>query len=570
MSGGISELERALALASALSRRGAAHIFGLPGTQNVALFEALRRSSIRTIVPTHELAAAFMAGAYYRVSGQPGILATIPGPGLGLALNGLAEAWLDSAAMLCITHAAPWDTRPGHGPQALRQRALLRAVTKAIVSAPSLRRVGEAVEVAWELSICGEPGPVAIEIGAEASAADLKVEQGDATHVEGPSEADIAAAWGMIRAASRPLIVAGQGVIGVADAFRTLVEKLGAPVVTTPSARGVLPENDRLAMGFDALKGAVAAANDLIARADVVVVLGAKLAHNGSAGGRLHIPRDKLVRVDTSAAVLAAGYPAAHGLVMDVGEFLACKDAKGIGPARWSSLEIASARAALRTLDARDEPLVAGARPGAFFAALSAALPHNVRLVTDTGFHQVMARRHMDVLAPGGLLMPSDLQSMGFGLPAAIAARLADPTRPVVALIGDGGLRMSGFEIGTAVRERIALTVIVLNDQSLNQIRLQQLQQYGAAHGTELGALDIAAFADAVGSEHVLVDTPEAMRSALAGAGDPKGVRIIEVPVHDSARIRAGALKAAAKRTARKVLGSGISARLQALLPTGR
>ena len=233
-----------------------------------------------------------------------------------------------------------------------------------------------------------------------------------------------------------------------------------------------------------------------------------KLGHNGSAGGLLEIAREKIVRVDASAAVLEATYPASHALAMDVAAFLARPEAQDLQRSAWGSDELSAARAAMRTNEPISEISIAGVAAANFFAALAEALPRDVRLVTDTGLHQVMLRRHLDVKTPGGLLMPSDMQSMGFGLPAAIAARFADPSRPVVALIGDGGLRMTGFELGTAVRERIALTVIVVNDGCLNQIRMQQLREFGASSGTELGQLDVGAFADTIGSGYQYAGAP--------------------------------------------------------------
>jgi acetolactate synthase-1/2/3 large subunit len=342
--------------------------------------------------------------------------------------------------------------------------------------------------------------------------------------------------------------------------------RLDAPVLTTPSARGIVCETHALAMGFDVLRGSTAAANALLCEADAVIVLGAKLGHNGSAGGLLEIARQKIVRVDTSAAVLEATYPAAHALEMDVASFLARPEAQDVKRSAWSSSAVAAARAAMRTNEPMSETTLAGVPAADFFAALSEALPGDARLVTDTGLHQVMTRRHVDVTSAGGLLMPSDMQSMGFGLPAAIAARLADPSRPVVALIGDGGLRMTGFELATAVRERVALTLIVSNDGCLNQIRMQQIREFGVASGTELGLLDVGAFAAAVGADYRYAGSPGALDVQVRSAIADGRVTLIEVPAGDTTAIRAGALKARAKGAVRAALGQGIGARFKALI----
>jgi acetolactate synthase-1/2/3 large subunit len=561
-------LDGALSICRALERLGARHVFGLPGTQNVALFEALRRSSLRTVVPTHELAAAFMAGAAFRVDGRPGVLATIPGPGLTFALTGLAEARLDSAALVHIVNGRPPASRPGIGAQALDQHALLAPVTKGIVSVSRIEAIEEAVETAWRLALAGEPGPVALELSVDPDAPPLRV-IGALPEGRAASQPEIEAAWARIASAERPVIVAGQGALACAPAVAELAARLGAPVLTTPSARGIVPETSPLAMGFDVLRGGVDGANALMAAADAVLVLGAKLAHNGSAGGRFVIDTGKLVRVDSSAEVLGATYPASCALRMDVGAFLARPEARQVARGRWSADALANAREAMRPGADALEPMIAGVDAAVFFAALRAALPPDARLVTDTGLHQVMARRHLDIAAPGGLLMPSDLQSMGFGLPAAIAARLTDPSRPVVALVGDGGLRMSGGDIATAARERVALTVLVIDDGCLGQIRMQQLAEHGAASGTELGTFDVAAFADAMGAAHIRVDQPDQLADVLAGclAGNARtSVNLVTVPAGDTPAIRVRATRARAKAMARRSLGAGMAARLKRLL----
>lgn len=427
-----------------LSQLGARYVFGVPGTQSTAFYEALRRSGLRAIVPTHELAATFMAGAYHRAGGGPGILTTIPGPGL-------AEARLDSAAVVYFVNARDGRAKSGDGPQAIDQRALLAPVTKAVLGVRDLADVAETVRRGWALAQSGEPGPVAIELGGDT---DATIET-----VSAPRSDAIAAAWQRIAAAKKPVLLAGQGALGAADNLRALAERLHAPILTTPSARGIVSEASHLSMGFDVLKGTLAAANALLARADLVLVIGAKLAHNGSAGSGLTIPHDITIRIDTSAEALRETYPASLTLEMEAGAFLAAAAARANTRSHWSNAEIAAARAAISAPLPQAEPLVAGSDPATFFAALANALPAGIRFVTDTGQHQVMTRRHLPVITPRGLLIPSDFQSMGFGLPAAIAASLAEPLRPTVALIGDGGLRMMGFEIATARSARATSAV---------------------------------------------------------------------------------------------------------------
>jgi acetolactate synthase-1/2/3 large subunit len=201
---------------------------------------------------------------------------------------------------------------------------------------------------------------------------------------------------------------------------------------------------------------------------------------------------------------------------------------------------------------------VRGARPptaAAFFTALRAALPRDGLVVADSGLHQTLLRRHFDVYASRGLVFPSNFQSMGFGLPAAIGARLAAPTRCVVALIGDGGFAMSGMELLTAVRERIPVTVIVLADGALNRIRLDQLARYGRPAHVELLNPDFEAFAAAAGAQYLRCegDAESVLRHAI-GSGE---VTLVEVPLGDSDAIRRARIRGLAKSAARRALGPG-------------
>lgn len=233
-----------------LQALGARHVFGLPGTQTTPFYEALRRSSLTAVVPIHELAAAFMAGAYYRVTGSPGILSTIPGPGLAYALAGLAEARLDSAAVVHLVNAPDPGSLVGFGPQALDQRSLLSPVTKAIIQA-GVHDIEEALRAAWHLALSGEPGPVAIEMASEGGSSPVVSPESNAVFAQQALDDAIA----LICSARRPVIIAGQGALSSAREIIELATRWHAPVVTTPSARGIMPENTTLAMGFDVLRG---------------------------------------------------------------------------------------------------------------------------------------------------------------------------------------------------------------------------------------------------------------------------------------------------------------------------
>jgi acetolactate synthase-1/2/3 large subunit len=315
-------------------------------------------------------------------------------------------------------------------------------------------------------------------------------------------------------------------------------------------------------MGFDVLRGGVDTVNELFERSDLIVALGCKLGHNGSAGFNMSLPPDRLVRVDTSAPVLEANFPAALSLEADAAGVLAFIE-EATDPSRrssWPNHELEEIRNRLRTPpSSAPDPVVGGPavkNASEFFGWLRNALPRDAILVTDSGLHQILARRYFEVLEKRGLLLPSDFQSMGFGIPAGIGARLGDPQRPVAVLVGDGGFLMSGMEISTAVRDRIRVLFVVFNDGHLNQIRLQQISDSGQSFGVDLATIDLGTFAESIGARYLLFDELGSEGSGL-DSQDIDGPTILEVRVGDSWAMRSRAAGARLKDVARSIRDAG-------------
>jgi acetolactate synthase-1/2/3 large subunit len=552
------------ALCEALEAVGTECVFGVPGTQNVALFEAFRSQGIRTVLTSHELAASFAVNGYYRASGRVAALATIPGPGFTYALTGLAEARLDSVAVLYLVgHPA---TQPGRRfqLQAIDQRHIAEPLVKATLALTSPSDCASVVRRAYELAVSGEPGPVMIELDLRALAGD----DGRARRGErlAPAAAphELQQFQRVFMRAARPVFLLGSGAIGAADRIRRVAESAVIPIVTTPSARGIVPEDNRLVLGFDSLRGHTPTLNAFLAKADLIVGLGCKLGHNGSAGFELRLPPETFVHVDAAPHVVNANYDAALSIVADVNVAVAALEVPR-APAEWTIEEIASCRTAVRAATDDAEPKIVAAtsmRPAEFFAWLRTALPRDTIVVTDSGLHQILTRRYYDVLSPRGLICPSDFQSMGYGLPAAIGAKLAAPDRPVVAVVGDGGFLMSGMDMLAARREQVPILVMVFNDGHLNQIRLHQWSDYGRAHAVDLLNPDYAALAGAFGVGYLRFgDCDEAdIAHALRGPGPT----LLEVVVRDSADMYRLPAIARAKAAVRRGTPRGIREWLRA------
>ena len=530
-------------LCQALENLSIDTIFGLPGSQNVALFDSLRTSRLRMVVATHELAASFMANGYARASGRPGVLLTIPGPGFTYALTGLAEARLDSAPLLHILGQPPSDPDRRFQLQALDQSAILAPLVKRVFEVAEIDRLEDVLAEAYALCRSGEPGPVVVHVPAN-----LAAEAGESRPVRPRSDPPPLPPIGDLERrlsdARRPLLYVGQGAFDASRELAALVEARRIPVITTTSGRGVLSEDHPWVVPFD--RGSTDALNELVQTSDLVLVLGCKFSHNGAHGFRLKLPKDRLVHADASADVLGANYPASAILIADIPALVrALHESSGATVSSWTEEQVDGwKRRAFERYSTRWEPKVRGLDPPTveeFFAALRRAMPDDSCLVLDSGLHQMLARRHFRVRVPRGFLLPTDLQAMGYALPAAIGAKIARPERTIVALLGDGGFAISGMELLTAVREQVRLTVIVFNDGHFGLIRKQQLGATRHAYGTELHNPDFRQIAEAVGARYVRTgdDAEDSLHRAVAS----HGVTLVEVGLRDPGRERVKRLR---------------------------
>ncbi len=553
-------------LCSTLESLGVKHVFGLPGSQNVELFETLRQSSLRTILANHELAAAFMANGYYRASGKVGVLTTIPGPGFAYTVAAIAEASLDSSAILYIASKPSDVTGKKFNRQSIDQRTILGPLVRRIVEVERAGDIVSGVREAFAAATAAEPGPVMLHIDSRAISGEAEDSGEGAVPVSAPRQPDPALVEQVIHlllASQRPVLFVGQGANEGAQQLLELAELLQAPVIATRSARGVVPENHPLSLTFVYADPATDSLNSLLDRSDLILAIGCKFSQNGTYGFRLRLPQEKLIHVDASSEVLNANYPTKVAIQADAPAFLRAvlgsADVLRSRKSGWGPEEFALYGKSGAEYGNEPEPNIHGvspANPAGFFAMLRRVLPADSCVVTDSGLHQVLAGRHFRAHAPRGLITPSDFQSMGFGLPSAIGAKLAQPGKSVVALIGDGGLHISAMEIATAVRERIPLTVIVFNDGVLGQIRLQQFSRFGTAHATELLTPDLALLAQAMRADYLYFDKEGENELRAAIGGD--AVTLVEVSVGDSNAIRVDRARGLLRHTARRAVRGSV------------
>lgn len=505
------------ALLAALARRGTRRIWGVPGGgSSLDVIAAAPRFGIDFILARHEGAAAMAAVAEAELSGAPGAVLTTKGPGLANALNGIACASLERAPVLLLSDGFTAAQQGWVTHQVFDQRA---ATAPFVAAHARAEGPNPAAEIAALLDLAlAERRPVHLDLTAEAA----RRPPGEA--FPHPLVEDVAADFGdaeaLLAAASRPLILVGLEAREPAPLV-ALAEALGAPVLVTYKAKGVLPDAHPLHAGI--FTGGSLEAR-CVGAADLIVTVGLDPVELIPQPWRYAAPVLEVTRrphpvryVEPRAAL--------HG---PLGASLA-RLARAARRSAWTAAEIAGHRAAARAALAwtgcglGPPEVVAQARAAARQAGRAP------RLAVDAGAHMFSATAFWDCAAPGDLLISNGLASMGFALPAAIAAALHDPARGAVCMTGDGGLMMVAGELATAAETGARLVVIVFNDGALSLIDIKQQQRQLPPAGVRWQRPDFARVAEGLGVAGFVARDADEYRAALAAAFAIDGPSLVDV-----------------------------------------
>ncbi len=371
-----------------------------------------------------------------------------------------------------------------------------------------------------------------------------------------------------LKECEKPLLLVGAGALPCAKELASFATHLNALITTTPAARGIVSESDWRVLPVDLLCDDVEAFNRLIDESDLVIALGCRFSHNGTGGYSMRLPQDRLVHVHEDPAVLNANYEAAWAFKMEVTEFIsaasaAIMDGQRSASGGWTEAESSRWRAQVleRSADESLEPKWSEAEePGcqALFEQIRSGIPDDAMLVTDTGMHQILTRKYFEVRSPRGLVVPTDFQSMGFGLPAAIGAALAVPERKVVALVGDGTFLMTLSELVTIAREQIPLLIVVFADGWLGQIRMQQVEWGAEEFATRLHGFELETVAKSVGIHYQRGQRN--LSDQIKACLQDRLPAILEVQVEDPPRLDRFKSRLRKKEKIKNILGpAGIS-----------
>jgi acetolactate synthase-1/2/3 large subunit len=531
-------------LVRCLENEGVEYVFGLPGEEIVDVLDALSRSSqIRLVVTRHEQGAAFMADVYGRVSTYPGVCLATLGPGATNLITGIADAQLDRAPLVAITGQAGLERVHKESHQYLDVVQMLQPITKWNARVARAETLPEMVRKAFRLARLEKPGATHLELPEDVAAAPvdaaitpLPVRR---TTYPAPTAATLTAAAERIAAAQHPVVLAGNGVIrreasghGAAAGLAAFAHALDIPVLPTFMGNGALDARDDLAGPAVGLQrpGADLALHPILAAADLVITAGYDLVEWAPA---LWNPaRDKeIIHVDSTPAEIDGHYLPAVEVVGEIGAALTALAALCADQPRRAAAREGLTASPYESLQAFAHDPSVPMKPQRVVWELRAALGESDILISDVGAHKLWLASYYPAYRPNTLIISNGLATKGLAVPGGLAARLAQPTRHVVAVSGDGGFLMNSQELETAQRLRVPYVNIVWMDGRYGVIELNQQRRLGRTFGVEFGNPDLVAYARSFGLPAWQVEQADDFQPLLQRALALDGPSLIVVPV---------------------------------------
>lgn len=535
----------------ALEQLPVSHTFGIPGVHNTELYDELNKSEkINPVLVTHESGGSFIADAISRTSkGEIGTLVIVPAAGITHAMSGIGEAFLDGIPMLVICGGIRTDVPFGYQLHELDQHAVLKEITKGTWLVEKHEDVVPAIFEAYYTAVSGTPGPVFVEIPVNIQLFQEHVGEIPVFVPHVPpafnDDAAIDKAVELLAGAQSPGLFVGWGAVDVVSELEEIATLLGAPVSTTLQGLSAFPATHPLHVGMGFGKAAVPAAENAFKNCDCMLAVGTRFGEipTGSFGCR--VP-EKLVHVDIDPEVPGRNYPATVPLVGDsrtvIPRLLEKLKAKGLdNKARADKFaqQIASDKAAYTKEwfgHVNDR-----VNPAMFLKELRKQLKDDAITVVDDGNHTFLAAELFPVLKARHFISPTDFNCMGYCVPASIGAKLVNPDKQVVGIVGDGAFMMTGLEILTATSHNCGIVYCVFYDGELSQISQGQEIPYNRKTCTIIGGIKLEGIALATGAKYIAIENNERIAGGIKEAleASEKGQPVIlDIKIDYSKRTR--------------------------------
>ncbi len=517
----------------ALENEGVKTIFAVPGEENVDLLNSLKDSDIRVIVTRHEQGAGFMAATYGRLTGQPGVCMATLGPGATNLITPAAYAQLGAMPLVMITGQKPIKTSKQARFQILDVVELMRPVTKFTRQIVNGNTIAPLVREAFRLAIEERPGAVHLELPEDIAREDCEHRIFPVVGHRRPHATQLVLdeAAAMIESAQRPLLLIGAGANRkrICAALTEFVEETGIPFFTTQMGKGVVDERHPLYLGTAALSE-----NDFlhcaIERADLIINVGHDVVEKPPFF--MHDGDKTVIHVNFSPAEVDAVYFPQLNVVGDIAHSVRQLAQKISEKSHWDLQYFMTVKTEIETqlsryfMDTRFPTL-----PQRLVQILRDTLADDAIVSLDNGMYKIWFARNYKCYGSNTLLLDNALASMGAGLPGAMMAKMLYPDAQVVAVCGDGGFMMNSQELETAVRLKLNLLVIVLNDHAYGMIKWKQQGMGFDDFSLDFGNPDFVTYARSYGANGYLVNSDQHLQETLDHCLGSPGVHLIELPV---------------------------------------
>jgi len=514
------KLRGSILVARALADEGVAFTFGIPGTHNIELYDALeQQDGVEPVLVTSEVAGAFMGDGVSRSSDQVGVLNVVPGAGVTHSMSGIAEAYMDQVPLVILACGIRQDTGTSFQLHDIDQLAMLRPITKEAVRVNTAGEIYPTIRRAFQVARRAPAGPVAVEIPAN-----LMMLTQDAPAVswvpdpepERPLDRELVErAARMLGEATHPVVYVGAGAEGGRRHLIELAEKLGAPVLTTFQGKGIFPESHPLSLWTGIGRTAPPFVRSVMDRCDCLFAVGCRFGEVATGSYGMETP-EQVIHVDIDPEVLGRNVPTTLAVVADAGEFLSALNGliEGRKPSNELAREIADGHAKV-SREWRSAASRKGVTPGHLFDVLQRHCGDDTVYVTDSGNGTFLAAEHLRIDHPKCFIGPVDFSCMGYSVPASIGAAFANPDRDVVTIAGDGAFLMTGLEALTAATYGAAPLIVVMRDGKHGLIAEFQKTPLNRQTCSVLPDYDLQSIAEGVGCRYFRVIRDAELESVI-------------------------------------------------------
>lgn len=524
-----------------LERQGISIVSGIPGGTVLPLYDALSQSTqIRHVLARHEQGAGFIAQGMARTQGKPAVCMACSGPGATNLVTAIADARLDSIPLICITGQVPSSMIGTDAFQEVDTYGISIPITKHNYLVRDIAELPQVIADAFRIAQSGRPGPVWIDIPKDVQTAEIDIETfpepGDRAPAPEFSAQSVQDAAAMINAAKRPVLYLGGGAINASEQVREFAEKANLPTTMTLMALGMLPKAHPLSLGMLGMHGA-RSTNFILQESDLLIVLGARFDDRAIGKTEQFCPNAKIIHVDIDRAELGKIKQPHVAIQGDVGEVLAqlIPQTQATDNAEWRDLVAQLQQEFPSAIPTEGDPL----SHYGLINAVASCVDDSAIITTDVGQHQMWTAQAYPLNRPRQWLTSGGLGTMGFGLPAAVGAALANPDRKVICFSGDGSLMMNIQEMATAAENQLDVKIILMNNEALGLVHQQQSLFYkqGVFAATYPGTINFMQIAAGFGLHTCDLNAAEDAQAALQEAISRPGPALIHVRIDPEQKV---------------------------------